>query len=152
MDDIAFRLMHYGGRGFCCSQILLLLALETRGEENPGLVRAMAGLCNGLGDCSGPCGVLSGGACLLAYYAGKGSEDQQADERLPLVISEFTDWFQETVGGAYGGVRCQDILEAGNCGAPDPARCGSIVGDAFTQCMEILVQNGFDPTEPGADA
>lgn len=147
MDDISLRMMQLGAQGFCCSQILLALALETRGQDNPDLVRAMAGLCNGLGDCSGPCGALTGGTCLLALYAGRGNADEEQDERLPLMISLLTQWFQDEIGARHQGVRCGDILGENGCGAPDPGLCGSIVADTFRRCMAILQENGIDPTE-----
>lgn len=33
---------------YCCSQILILMALHARGEENSGLIRALWGLCEGM--------------------------------------------------------------------------------------------------------
>ncbi len=150
MDDVALRMMQLGARGLCCSQILLQLALEMQGRENPGLVRAMAGLGNGLGDCSGPCGALSGGACLLGLYAGSALDDAPADpasERLPLMLAQLVEWFRETVGQRHGGVSCGEILGDSECGEPDPVLCGSIVGDTFARCLDILLENGFDPLE-----
>jgi len=146
MNDLLFRLVELGSKGYCCSQILLVLGLEAREEENPSLVRAMGGLCHGMGDCEGICGVLTGAECLLALYAGKGTEDESADERLPLMRSEFREWFIETVGSRYGGIRCGDILEDASCQSPNPERCGNMVADAYTKAMKILVENGFDPS------
>ena len=110
MDDLTIRMMQLSARGYCCSQILALLALEAQGRQNPDLVRALAGLCLGVGNSGGTCGVLSGAACLLALYTGKGSDEERTDERLPLMFAELTDWFSDVVGGAYGGVLCADIL------------------------------------------
>lgn len=146
MNEILFRMFELGSKGYCCSQILLILGLEALEQENPNLVKAMGGLCHGMGDCDGICGVLTGAECLLSLYAGKGADDESADERLPLMRSELREWFTETVGGRYGGIRCGDILDDASCMTPNPERCASMVGDAFSKTMEILMENGFDPS------
>lgn len=146
LDDVGLRMMELGGRGYCCSQILMLLALDEMGRENPDLVRASAGLCNGLGDCSGPCGVLTGAACLLALHGAKGTDFEESDDRLPLMLEQLRTWFTDQVAGQFGGVACADILE-GECGGPNPERCGGLVADAYARVREILVENGIDPSE-----
>lgn len=148
MDDISLRLLRLAGSGLCCSQIMLALGLEEQGDHDPNLVRAMAGLCNGLGDCSGPCGVLTGGLCLLALHAGKGGPEEQEHERFPLLLQTFGDWFKEELCAPYGGCACGDILGPENCGRPDHQRCGSIMSAAYGRCLEILVENGLDPSQP----
>jgi len=40
IDQTSLRMMQLAGQGYCCSQILILLALEGMGRENPDLVRA----------------------------------------------------------------------------------------------------------------
>jgi hypothetical protein len=98
----------------------------------------------GVGYGGGTCGVLSGAACLLALYAGKGSDEESADDRLPLMFAELTDWFADEVGGTYGGTRCTDILGDGER-QPQPGRCGPILLDTYKQVLKILNANGFDP-------
>ena len=144
MDDLTVQILQLAGKGYCCSQILARLALDARGRQNPDLVRALSGLCLGVGNSGGTCGVLSGAACLLALYAGKGLDEEKADERLPLMFAELTEYFVETVGGAYGGVTCTDILGDGER-QPDPGRCGAILLNTYRQVLEILTENGFDP-------
>lgn len=68
MDDTMIRMLQLGHKGYSCSQIILLLGLELRGETNSGLVRAMGGLAYGCGSGRASCGALSGGCCLLALY------------------------------------------------------------------------------------
>lgn len=151
-DEIMSRVAQLAGQGFCCSQIVVIMALETQGNYNTELVRSLAGLCEGLGDCSGPCGALSGGACMLALYAGRGSEEEEADSRLPLMLNTLTEWFNETVGQKYEGVTCLSILGLEKCGTPDPTRCGAVVADTFMRCLEILAENEIDPTVAKEDA
>ena len=40
MDDVTLHMLELKGKGFCCSQIILILALENQGRTNPDLVRA----------------------------------------------------------------------------------------------------------------
>lgn len=145
LDDTGLRMMELAGKGYCCSQIMILLALDEMGRENPDLVRAASGLCNGLGDCSGPCGVFTGAALLLGLYGGKGQDAEEAEDFLPVMLEELRDWFaQRTL--EFGGTTCGEIL-GGNCGQPDTVKCGSLVADAYSQVRIILDENGLDPTE-----
>lgn len=148
-DETGLKMMELAGKGYCCSQIMVLLALDEMGRENPDLVRSAAGLCNGLGDCAGPCGVFTGAALLLGLHGAKGTDMEEADDKLSLMLEELRDWFGSATG-QYGGTACGDILD-GQCGQPDPAKCGGLVSDAYAQVREILTGNGFDPSE-GRDA
>lgn len=148
MDTISLRMLQLAGSGYCCSQILLALALETQGRTNPGLLRAMSGLCNGLGDCSGACGLLTGGVCLLGYHAGKGQEHEEPHDALPLLLEHFRTWFAQEACAGCCGVRCVDILGEGSCGSPNPERCGALLEATYAKCVELVTGAGIDPTLP----
>jgi len=145
MNDVMIRLLQLSRIGYGCSQILIRLFLEARGEDNPALVRAMAGLAYGCGAGRATCGTLTGGCCALALYAGKGTDDEAGSERLLLMLQELTDWFGEQVGGPHGGIACETIV-----GVEGPAaarqRCGAIVADTYAKVLEILAAHGFDPS------
>ncbi|PIE57346.1 MAG: hypothetical protein CSA33_08735 [Desulfobulbus propionicus] len=145
MDDTTFKLLQWDAQGFCCSQILMLLALEDMGEDNPPLVRSMAGLCEGLSDRSGICGAASGAACVLALYAGKGSDQEQSLESLPLLLSGFMEWFTEN-SLSWGGMRCEDIIAFH--GAEHKEACGNIILQARARILELLAEYDIDPTMP----
>ena len=81
MTDVFFKMVELSRQGFLCSQILLIIGLEAQGKENPDVVRAMSGLVGGLGFCGKTCGALTGGACLIGLYAGKGAADEMEDSR-----------------------------------------------------------------------
>lgn len=149
LDDAGLKMMELAGKGYCCSQIMVLLALDEMGLENPDMVRGAAGLCNGLGDCSGPCGVYTGAAFLLGVYGGKGTDMEEVEDALPLMLEELREWFA-TATDPFGGTTCIQILE-GECGQPNSARCGGLLSDAYAQVREILVANGLDPAQ-GRDA
>lgn len=149
MNDTLLSILPLAGRGYCCSQILGLLALEAQGRENPDLVRALGGLCLGLGGCEGTCGILTGGCCVLALYTGKGADAEQPVDRADLARSEFVDWFTQRVTQAYGGVSCGAILGAGaECGKPDPQRCGGLLAEAWDRILVLLDGLGLDPAVP----
>lgn len=144
MDDQQLHLLELTQRGYSCSQILLLLGLELQGKENPDLLRAMSGLTRGTTSGQGTCGTLTGAACLLGLYAGKGDDDELENERLPGMLEELWEWFEEGYGSRYGGIRCCEILADG---APETERCGPLVLETFRKALEILSANGFDPME-----
>ncbi|MDP3479497.1 MAG: C-GCAxxG-C-C family protein [Desulfoprunum sp.] len=141
-NDFALDILKLAHHGFCCSQIVMQLALDLQGQSNPGLIRAMSGLCHGIYDTRGTCGALTGAACLIAYYAGKGKADDEADNHLPLMLSELAVWFEEYGTSRFGGINCADIVKDNQ---PDTAICGGLVSECFGRAMAILMENGFDP-------
>ena len=128
MNEETFRMITLAGQGFYCSQILLSMGLEAQGKSNPDLIRAMAGLAGGLGFTGDTCGALTGGACLLGLYAGKGLPEEPEDEKLNLMISELVDWFTEEFGKLHGGIRCETIL------GDDPR-------SRSTKCPNLAIRN-----------
>ena len=144
MDEL-LRMLELSSKGFHCSQILLNLGLEAQGKTNPDLIRAMAGLAGGIGFCGDTCGALTGGACLIALYSGRGTADEEEDPNLNLMINELVEWFTQEYTACYGGIQCRDIL------ADDPAkqleRCPDIVKRTYETVKSLLVENGFDPSE-----
>lgn len=143
MDDTSIEMMRLAAKGYACSQILIRLALDVRGEDNPDLVRAMGGLAYGCGSGGCTCGVLTGGSCLIALFASKGSDEETASERFTLMINELTDWFSETYASRHGGITCDAIV--GDEG-PEHARtrCGQMVAETYNKAVEILMANDFE--------
>ena len=142
MDDLMLRMLHWSRQGYSCSQILLLLALEARGESNPGLVRSMAGLAYGCGSGRATCGTLTGGCCLLAYLAADDGDAARPSEKLPILLQELSDWFGERVGQAHGGTSCDLIVgEAGPAAARQ--KCGDIVAETYGKIMQIVAEHGI---------
>jgi C_GCAxxG_C_C family probable redox protein len=146
MDDLALRMLRLKGEGYCCSQIMLILALEAQGRTNAELVRAVGGLCYGIGMSGDACGALSGASCLISLYAGKGSSEETTDYRYALMAGELIDWFKRRAEETYGGMRCEDIILK----HPDKRICGQIVTETYSMAMEILMAHGFD-TGKGRD-
>ncbi|HEY3415329.1 MAG TPA: C-GCAxxG-C-C family protein [Armatimonadota bacterium] len=129
-------------QGFFCSQIILIMALELRGEENPQLVRAAHGLAGGIGFAGELCGALTGGGCLLGLYAGKGTPEEEDDPRLLFMAEDLVRWFKQEYEPVYGGLLCTDIIEGNN--ANKATRCPVIVAATLHKVKELLVENGFD--------
>jgi len=143
MDDITIRMLQLSGQGYGCSQILLRLFLELRGEDNPALIRSMSGLAYGCGSGRTTCGTLTAGCCVLGLYAGKGRDEEPGSDRLMLMLQELSDWFEDQVGGPFGGITCEAIV--GEEGAQAVRqRCGAIVAQTYDKVLEILTANGFD--------
>ncbi|AJE03546.1 DVU_1555 family C-GCAxxG-C-C protein [Geobacter pickeringii] len=140
MNDLFFRLVKLKAKGYCCAQIIVLLALETLGKANDDLVKSVGGLCYGIIGSGEACGALSGGACLISLYAGKGGEEEMPHERHMTMLSELSEWFKGRADAQYGGTRCLDILEK----FPNQGICGQIVAETYGKCMEILASHGFD--------
>jgi hypothetical protein len=141
MDEMD-RLIELRRQGFFCSQILILLGLDLQGKTNPDLVRTMHALAGGLGFTGETCGSLTGGACLLGLYAGKGAPEEEDDPRLLFMIEDLVRWFKSDYGQKYGGIRCEEIVGDGAGNMTE--RCPLIVLGTFQKVKELLVENGFD--------
>lgn len=144
LDDARFEMLSLSRKGYYCSQIILRLALEAQGKEDPDLIRAAAGLARGAGNPAGTCGALTGASCLLALYSGKGQDSEEESDEFWPMLDELWAWFDSTVGAAHSGCVCGQIV--GDMG-PRPEVCGPIIADAFAKTVEILEEHGFDLRE-----
>jgi C_GCAxxG_C_C family probable redox protein len=141
MDDSG-RMIELKQQGFYCSQIILLMGMDLLGKDNPDLVRSMHGLAHGLGDSGEICGALSGTACLLGLYAGKGVPQEPEDPRLDFMVADLVKWFKAEYTPRFGGIRCGEILSNDPRGLV--TRCPVLVRESFQKVKELLVENGFD--------
>jgi C_GCAxxG_C_C family probable redox protein len=148
LDDAQMMVLELGGKGYSCAQMVIAGALGLMGRENPDLVRAMAGLAQGVG-CSGEiCGALSGGVCLIALHTGKGQDAEDALPESQPLMNELVEWFRaEFCSG--GAVTCDAILGDAPSGPGgrnmDAGRCGALVAQTWTRAVSLLVEQGIDP-------
>ena len=110
-------------KGYCCSQIIMLMGLEKLGKENEDLVAAMAGLCNGMGT-GKACGCLSAGICQMFL----------ADKKAASVggAIDLTNWFTEV----FGETECSKLLE-GKPGGREEI-CPMLIENTMKKVEEIL--------------
>ncbi|SIO11941.1 DVU_1555 family C-GCAxxG-C-C protein [Halodesulfovibrio marinisediminis] len=145
LSDIQLQLLQWAGKGYCCSQILVGLALEYSGLENPQLIRAAEGLCSGMFSCNGACGLLSGGALLIGLYTGHDAETEEKNEDLPILLESFTEWFTQKTTEKHGDITCGQILgESSGTPVPDTAVCGSLLAETFAYIESLLAEYGYD--------
>ena len=152
MDDLTLeRMVELKKQGYYCSQILMIMGMDLQGKENPDLIRAMHGLAGGLGFSGETCGALTGGACLLALYAGKGRPADEEHQNTPKggpfavvdMIIDLVEWFKNGYGREYGCIRCEDITSGQSQNIA--TRCPRMVAGTFQKVKELLVENGIDP-------
>ena len=134
MDDLDVRIGQLALEGRCCTQIMVQMALQDVGRDDPEMVQAVGALCLGLhsGDC---CGALSGGALAMGLLAQRPLE--------PALVTELAGWFRDT----YESTSCDTLL------AGDPmARftlCPTIVQATYEQALAILHTHGFVDSADG---
>jgi len=150
MDQTLMRMMELEYNGFYCSQILMIMVLDAQGKSNPDLISTLGGLAHGSGFSGGYCGTLTGAACLLAMYAGKGKDDESEDDRLKYMIKDLEGWFENTFGSRYGGVTCAAIV---GDQTEIRQRCGEVVAETYKKVQEILTASGYEIAEgrPGRE-
>lgn len=145
MDDLGFEMFKLTNAGYCCSQIMMKLALDAEGQENPDLLRAVNGLCMGIGSTQKTCGVLTGGIAILGLYAGKGTDTEHPKPEFSEMVDEFTEWFSTE----FKSTQCQDII--GVCTVKDfqtnqeyRLKCGDILIKSYQKIQEILQEKDFE--------
>jgi hypothetical protein len=142
-DEMVNRMIQLAEKKYNCSQIMMVLALEQEGRENSELVRAMSGLGDGCGFFQETCGIMTGAASILAWYAGKGADNEEESEKLLPMLENFGDWFRQEIGARYAGTRCNEIV-GDLVGTPAGKQiCGSIIFQTFGKVNEILASNGY---------
>lgn len=130
------RLSKQSKDGFSCAQMIMATALQDEEKENADLLRAVGGLNMGYWYNGGPCGALTGGCCMLSYYAGKGEADELEDPCIQEMLAEYVQWFNEKAKADYGGTCCDTILD----GDPNNKmiRCPMLIQTCYLKAMEIL--------------
>jgi len=137
----AFRMFQLATQGFCCSQIMVILGLDEQGQENPDLIRAMHGLCGGIGRSGKTCGALTGGVCVLGLKMGKGTPQEFGHSKLNRMINDLLEWFEEV----HGSIDCDGILDHSlGEGNEYPVQCGNIVSTTYSKVNEILAAYAED--------
>jgi hypothetical protein len=149
MADESFRIAELLLDGYTCGHILVKLALEAQGRDNPDLVRAMSSLALGMGQ-GFNCGSLTGGCCVLGLYGGRSDENQPGHPRFDIMLEEFSGWFESEMKEKFGGIDCERIIHF------DPAlkqeRCPGIILDCWLKANEILAKYKVDIGQPAQTA
>lgn len=131
---------------FKCSQIMAALGLKNQGRRSPDLIRAMHGLSAGLGYNGKLCGVLTGGAALIAFYAGRGEKGEKEHPKLWSMIEEYVEWFEMFIGEKKGIIDCDKILERAGHQTSTKEICASIIARGYREAISILSNYGLIQT------
>lgn len=149
MNPVLLELLPQIRAGMCCSQLLAALALRARGEENEGWLRAARGLCHGVGQSGGPCGLLGGGAMIIAYLSGRDNEPPHPMQ--DAMCNDYADWFFKECA-AFGGYDCERLnaglmRQAGTApggDGPDMQVCGEFLARCWEKILELLESYDVD--------
>jgi len=139
MNETAFKILSLVSAGFCCTQVMMKLALDEEEKENEDLIRAVSGLCKGIGGKQKTCGVLTGGIGILGLYAAKGKETEYAKEDYDGMVEEYMTWFEN----GFGSTECEDIIGVHSF-SDDKSnmnyhiKCGDILLKSYEKIQEIL--------------
>jgi hypothetical protein len=128
VHDLDVRVNELGLRGQCCTQIMVQLALEERGQDNAQMVEAVGALCLGLFN-GLTCGALTGGALAMAILAG--------DRPDGVLVAELVDWFR----GEYEMIDC-DVL-TGDDPSVQFTRCPGMIAATYAEARTILQTHGL---------
>ena len=107
----------------CAQAVTQIVGLDPRGEENPGLIKAIGSMAYGM-HCQFTCGALAGGMAALALYA-----TDNAD--LSNLCRQLGEWFADR----FGGDRCSDVLGEGVTPGP---MCQMAMQEVVEKCFELI--------------
>lgn len=145
MDDTGFTMFKLMNSGYCCAQIMMKMALDAEGKENEDLLRAVNGLCMGVGNKQKTCGVLTGGIAIIGLYAGKGNDKEHPKQDYSGMVDEYAQWFE----AEFGSTQCRDII--GECSVTDymtnqnyKLKCGDILIQSYKKVQEIFQNHDFE--------
>ena len=142
-NEIAFKVFKLSALGYCCTQIMLKMALDEEGSNNEDIIRSANGLCNGIGGRQSTCGILIGGIMIIGLYAGKGRDDEYYKESYGNMVHEFTRWFEEK----FESMDCIDIIGVNKFDDGESSymlKCGDIIIKSYEKVIEILIENGYE--------
>lgn len=149
MTETQMMVLELAANNYSCAQIILIGGLRLMGRENPDLVRAAAGLAQGIGNTGNICGALAGGLCLLAMHTAKGLDPELPHDQALVLQEDLVARFREQCCGG-GNITCDAILGFDNEGGQrsiETTLCGGLVGWVWEECLAILAEYGIDPTE-----
>ena len=133
------RMLQLASQGFACSQIMMQLVLDAEEKEDSDLIRTAGAFIDGMHGLGLTCGALTGGFCIIAYYAGNGEPYEQGSPNHDAMVKQLYDWFVEEVGTCYGGITCPDLLDQGSRAKLEV--CPAVVEKTFNKALEILDQH-----------
>lgn len=154
MHPILLELLPYIKQGYCCSQLLMLLALQLRDEENAALTDSMRGLCHGMGYANAPCGLLGAGAAAVSYLVHSEADAELRDEKAlhakqESMVNDYAAWFFERTG-RYASANCDDVVaglakEKGNAlssakeleASGSETLCGELLAESWEKILEL---------------
>ncbi len=142
-NETAFRVFKLSAQGYCCTQIMLKMALEEEDAINEDLIRSANGLCNGIAGGQKTCGILIGGIMIFGLYGGKGKDEEYYKENYGDMVHEFIDWFEEE----FESTDCVDIIGVNKFDDGESSymvKCGDIIGKSYEKVIEILIENGYE--------
>jgi|GEM_PF-48565 len=134
--DEQLRMLELVQQGFHCSEVLLFMGLDSLGKDNPDLIRSVSALAGGIGFAGEICGALTGGACVMGLYAGRGTPEEDEDPKMKMMVQELVNWFSQKYGGTYGGIRCRDIT--GDDPESVASRCPRLVTSVHKKVKSLL--------------
>lgn len=138
MEEKQIRIITLIKQGYTCSQILMVLYLESVSKQNTELVQAFRGLSYGMGLTGNSCGLLAGGACLIHLLPVVDIEEEKSI--LVNLTQEYISWFEEKTK-EYGSANCKDILK-GLCDEemkiPNCMYCSELIFQSWLKILTLF--------------
>ena len=139
VGEMGERAEGYMAGGRCCTEAVILAAIDAFAPDTPKAVATAAGgLCGGMGTREATCGVYTGAALALGVV--RPGEDAAA-------LKEAAAEFQHRLVGEVGGLVCQELRE--RMGEPnrDGALCRRLTARGAEIVAEMVAERTMEPGE-----
>jgi len=130
----------YFREGFCCSEAVVKATLEVFAPDFPvrTVLPLASGFCGGMGDRTGPCGVISGGIMALGHFSGR-KESSMSDKR----SRKFSRMFLARIQKEADGLVCSEILEGMRFRNWNKKGCRKLTEKGARILAEIIERQGL---------
>ena len=86
---------------------------------------------------------MTSAASILAWYGGKGSDNEAESEKLLPMLQDLGEWFRQKTASKFKGTSCRDIV-GDQVGTPAGKQiCGALIFETYNKVNEILTAYGF---------
>lgn len=128
--------MRHMKRGYCCSEAVVLSATEALLPGADIDVEAIAGgLCGGMGNRKGPCGIFTGGATAIGLVTtGLGLPRGRG------VVHQLSTEYQRRLEQHAGGHICEALLAQMGWRNWNRRRCRRLTGDGARILGEVILE------------
>ncbi len=134
-EPLSEQIYHKMQEGYCCSESLVMATTEKYAPHIPQQLShiAASGLCGGMGNKQGSCGVFTGGVVAIGLVLGDGSKKNK-------YVKKLSAQYQQQLEEHAGGKICHELLAKMGISNWNGSKCRQLSADGGQILQEILTR------------